>query len=51
MEVEYLEDPGASTFGSQPIDWMTPPWLAQWHNPAMDFHKKGNKTLAPVTSH
>ena len=51
MEVGYLEDPGASTFGGQPVDWTTPPWLVQRHNPAMGFHKKGNKTLVPLTSH
>ena len=44
MEVGCLEYPRASTFGSQPLDWITPPWLAWRCNPAMSPHAQETKT-------
>ena len=48
MQVGCLEYPGASTIGSQPLDWVNAQWLAQQRNPAMSLHTKG-KEQAPVT--
>jgi len=49
VEVGCLECPRASTFGSQPQDWITPPWLAQCCNPARSPHVQETKKQAPVT--
>ena len=43
MEVGCLKYPGASTIGSQPLDWSNAPMTgttAQKHNPAMSPHTK-----------
>ena len=39
---------GPPIFGSQPLDWTMPPWLAQMRNPAISHHKK-EKKLVPIT--
>ena len=48
MAVGCLEYPGISTFGSQPLDLIVPPWLVQLRNPAMSPYRNWNEQV-PIT--